>query len=57
MSNFVSFERVVIENLGGFFMDKFKLMTKVLNLKEYLKSSKSVYEKDLNTYTFYNKKE
>ena len=38
-------------------MDKFKLMTKVLNLKEYLKSSKSVYEKDLNTYTFYNKKD
>ena len=36
-------------------MDKIKLLTKVLSLKECLKSSKSVYEKDLNTYTFYNK--
>ena len=36
-------------------MDKIKIINKVLNLKEYLKSSRSVYEKDLETYTFYNK--
>ena len=29
--------------------------TKVLTLKEYLKTSKSVFEKDLDTFTFYNK--
>ena len=36
-------------------MDKIKVINKVLSLKEYLKSGKSVYEKELDTYTFYNK--
>lgn len=36
-------------------MDKIKLLNKVLGLKEMLKSSKTVYEKDLENYTFYNK--
>ena len=36
-------------------MDKIKLLNKVLTLKEYLKTSKSIYEKDLEKYTFYNK--
>lgn len=36
-------------------MDKIKLINKVLSLKEYLKSGKSIYERDLESYTFYNK--
>ena len=38
-----------------FKIDKMKILTKVLTLKEYLKTSKSVFEKDLDTFTFYNK--
>ena len=38
-----------------FKLDKMKILTKVLTLKEYLKTSKSVFEKDLDTFTFYNK--
>ena len=36
-------------------MDKAKLLDKFLSLKDFLKTSKQVYEKDLDTYTFYNK--
>lgn len=36
-------------------MDKFKIISKVLSLKEYLKSGRTIYEKDMETYTFYNK--
>lgn len=36
-------------------MDKIKIMNKIMSLKEYLKSSKSIYEKELEEYTFYNK--
>ena len=38
-----------------FKIDKVKILTKVLTLKEYLKTSKKEFEKDLDTYTFYNK--
>ena len=38
-----------------FKIDKMKILTKVLTLKEYLKTSKSEYEKDLDTFTIYNK--
>ncbi len=36
-------------------MDKIKLMNKFFTLKECLKTGKSVYEKELDTFTFYNK--
>ena len=38
-----------------FKIDKVKILTKVLTLKEYLKTSKKEFEKDLDTFTFYNK--
>ena len=38
-----------------FKIDKMKILTKVLTLKEYLKTSKSEFEKDLDSFTFYNK--
>ena len=36
-------------------MDKIKIINKLLSLKDCLKSSKSVYEKELESFTFYNK--
>lgn len=36
-------------------MDKIKILNKILSLKDFLKTSKQVYEKDLDTFTFYNK--
>ena len=38
-----------------FKIDKMKILTKVLTLIEYLKTSKSEFSKDLDTFTFYNK--
>ena len=38
-----------------FKIDKMKILTKVLALKEYLKTPKSEFEKDLDSFTFYNK--
>ena len=38
-----------------FKIDKMKILTKLLTLKEYLKTPKSEFEKDLDSFTFYNK--
>jgi len=36
-------------------MDKIKMISKLLSLKEFFKTSKQIFERDLDQYTFYNK--
>lgn len=38
-------------------MDKGKVLEKILSFKDLLKTCKQVYERDLETFTFYNKKD